>query len=109
MSHCKIRHKNDDRCCDDDPDYWFRLGRDCDCDDRRCHCRPVFPRVISANLIIPQTTIPIQIVLGGGAGLTAGGASILQSISLTPQTTAAGMTIPFNTNLAAGNGIFTGF
>lgn len=110
MSHCKVRHRDDDRC-NDDSDCWFKVGRDCDCDwdDRRRHCRPIFPRVITGNLIIPQTSIPIQIVVGGGAGLTAGGASILQSISLTPQAAAAGTAIPFATNFAAGNGMFTGF
>lgn len=108
MSCCKNRNRNDN-CCEDDRDYWFRLGRSC-CQgfrDNNC-CRPAFPRVIQGTVIIPQTSIPIQIVLGAQSGFdTTGGASLLQSISLTPQTIAAGAAIPFGTNF--GNGVFTGF
>lgn len=107
MSCCKIRNKND-CCCEDDRDYWFRLGRSCCSGFRDNWCRPAFPRVIQGTVIIPQTSIPVQIVLGTGGGFgTTGGASLLQSISLTPQTLGTGAAIPFGTNF--GNGVFTGF
>lgn len=106
MSCCKYRDRDYDRCYDD-RDYWFKVGRDCDSYHRRCPFRPIFPRVLQANLIIPQTSIPIQIVVGGQTGLL-GGTSILQSISLMPQTVESGAAVPFTTNFATG-GVFTGF
>lgn len=120
MSNCR-RH-DCDRCeceCNDrwecDRDYWFRS-------DPYYHQRcgnfgPTFPRVLQGTLIIPQTAIPIRIVLTSpfGAGVTPfigantanTQASILQSISLSPQTIAGGAAVPFDTNLiASGNGVF---
>jgi hypothetical protein len=89
--------------CDDNRDYWFRLRR-------RHRFRPIFPRVIQGTVIIPQTAIPVQIVFGGQTGFaTTGGASLLQSISLSPQTVVAGGAIPFGTNVINGTGAFNGF
>lgn len=103
---CKCRH-DDDRC-DCDRDYWFRTDPFCN-----SRCRPVFPRVLQGNVIIPQTNIPIRIVLSPFGGVqpfgAASQASILQSISVTPQTIATGGAIPFDTNLIGGNGFFSGF
>ena len=110
MSCCrtsKCRHNDEDRC-DCDRDYWFRTRPCCNPE-----CRPVFPRVIQGNVIIPQTNIPIRIILSPfGTTQAFGGASqasILQSISVSPQTIATGGAIPFDTNLIGGNGFFSGF
>jgi len=56
MSDC--RRDCDNRC---ERDCWFRT-------EPNCHprFRPVFPTVLQANLIIPQTIIPIRIVVSPG-------------------------------------------
>lgn len=111
MSYCRssrCRHDDDDRCdCDRDRDrdYWFRTDPFCN-----PRYRPIFPRVIQGNVIIPQTNIPIRIILSPfgttqGFGTTSQ-ASILQSISVSPQTIATGGAVPFDTNLIGGNGFF---
>jgi len=91
MSYC--RRDESDRY---ERDYGFELESDCHSRSRCCnHNRPIFPRVLHANLIIPQTVIPITIVL-----------SPLGTPIITPTTTVGiGTAVPFGTNLIAGNGI----
>ncbi|MDD2377068.1 MAG: hypothetical protein PHD15_06380 [Clostridia bacterium] len=76
-------------------DYSYQL--ESDCHHQRCR-RSTFPRVLQANLIIPQTVIPVTIVL-----------SPLGTPIITPVTTAGiGTTLPLSANLLPGNGIFPG-
>ena len=81
-------------------DYRYELESDCYSRSRCCHNnRPIFPRVVQANLIIPQTVIPVTIVL-----------SPLGTPVTTPTTAVGiGTTVPLSTNLVLGNGIVPGF
>jgi len=91
MSYC--RQDESDRY---ERDYRYELESDCHSRSRCCnHNRPIFPRVLQANLIIPQTVIPITIVL-----------SPLGTPIIAPQAAVGiGATLPINANLVAGNGL----
>jgi hypothetical protein len=119
MSHCRECNTNDDH----ERDYWFRTEQGCHDRLRDSNIRPIFPSIIRANIIIPQTTIPISIVISPDSTTTlvgsAGIPSVLQTTSGLPQTAVntlglpqtvvVGTTNPLNTNLVTENGIISGF
>lgn len=125
MSSCR-RQDNEfghSTCCCN-RDYWFKTGHchhdEDDEDDPRLRHHHRFPRVVFGTAVIPQTSIPFRLVLTdpddlftGAAGLTTAGftsPSVLQAISTSAQTVAAGGAVPFGTNLMVpGSGFFAGF
>ena len=90
MSYC--RQDDNNRY---ERDYRYELESDCHSRSRCCNNRPIFPRVVQANLIIPQTVIPVTIVL-----------SQLGTPIIAPTTAAGiGTTLQFGNNLISGNGV----
>ncbi|MDF2865969.1 MAG: hypothetical protein K0R72_787 [Clostridia bacterium] len=100
MSHCRYDDRNS---CD--RDYWFDTENESRTRFRNCCRRPNFPTVLQANVIIPQTVIPVRIVVSPLGTLTQdlGFGTNLQSISTTQQTVGLSGSIPFSTNIP-GNG-----
>jgi hypothetical protein len=111
VRNCNCCHENDhdsDNRCGCDRDYWFRTEHDCPSRRRNCGNTPIFPRVLQANLVIPQTVIPIRIIVSPVTGLGGVAAPLVQTVTAAQNITFGG-TAPFDANLLAGNGVFTGF
>jgi|GEM_PF-3440399 len=119
MSYCRQDEiRNCTRCCENDNDYdrrcccerdyWFRTEYECPSRRRHCSNTPIFPRVLQANLIIPQTVIPIRIIVSPATPFGGVAAPIVQTVAAAQNITFGG-TLPLDPNLLAGNGAFTGF
>lgn len=89
-------------------DYWFSTDDDHDSKSRDCRIRPIFPRVLQANLIIPQTIIPIRIVFSPLTTTNLGFGTAVPTVLQTAQNIGLDATNLFDTNLIAGNGIIPG-
>jgi len=121
MSHC--RQNDDCNCncgcncgcnCERQGDCWFNCEPKCPRPFPPCINRPIFPTVLQASLIIPQTVIPIRIVVNPTptpfvSPIVSPLISPIASPIFAQQNGAFGAAVPFDPNLLAGNGIYTGF